>query len=183
VSFSGGPQDGTAYEEVHSTFGLPLDGDSGSSAHRQAWEDDDDLVELDGFGCSLLGAELIAIDAQFYLVFLGISAVLVGLASLFGIVMPEWAQWTAFAVLSLISFFTFRKSLYEKIRGGVTGFRDSLQGDTVTVDNDLAAGAEARIEFRGSKWTVRNVGSETINSGLRARVVRADGLTLHVEAE
>ena len=69
-------------------------------------------------GAILLGAELLAVDAQFYLVFLGLSAALVGLASLFGVVMPEWVQWTAFAALSLISFFTFRKSLYEKIRGG-----------------------------------------------------------------
>jgi membrane protein implicated in regulation of membrane protease activity len=63
-------------------------------------------------GAVLLGAELFAIDAQFYLVFLGISAALVGLAGMVGIAMPEWAQWTAFASLSLIAFFTFRKSLY-----------------------------------------------------------------------
>lgn len=134
-------------------------------------------------GAVLLGAELLAVDAQFYLVFLGLSAVLVGLASLFGIVMPEWVQWTAFAVLSLASFFTFRKSLYEKIRGGAVGFRESLSGDTVYVDTDLAAGSEARLEFRGTRWTVRNVGPDTISGGSRARVIKADGLTLHVEAE
>ena len=134
-------------------------------------------------GALLLGAELFAIDAQFYLVFLGISAALVGLASLLGIAMPEWAQWTAFAVLSLISFFTFRKSLYDKIRGGAVDFRETLSGDTVNVDADLAAGAEARIEFRGTKWTVRNIGADTISAGSRARVVRAEGLTLHVEAD
>ena len=134
-------------------------------------------------GALLLGAELLAIDAQFYLVFLGISAALVGLASLLGIVMPEWAQWTAFAVLSLISFFTFRKSLYDKIRGGAIGFRETLSGDMVNVDTDLAAGAEARIEFRGTKWTVRNIGAGTISAGTRARVVKAEGLTLHVEAD
>src|SRR5210317_2207324 len=92
-------------------------------------------------GAVLLAAELFAVDAQFYLVFLGLSAALVGLASLFGLAMPEWAQWAAFATLSLISFFTFRKSLYEKIRGGAVGFRDSISGDTVNVDSDLAAGA------------------------------------------
>jgi membrane protein implicated in regulation of membrane protease activity len=134
-------------------------------------------------GAILLGAELLAIDAQFYLVFLGISAALVGLASLLGIAMPEWAQWTAFAVLSLASFFTFRKSLYDKIRGGAVGFRETLSGNTVNVDTDLAAGAEARIEFRGTKWTVKNVGANTISAGSKARVVRADGLTLHVDAD
>jgi membrane protein implicated in regulation of membrane protease activity len=134
-------------------------------------------------GAVLLGAELFAIDAQFYLVFLGLSAALVGLAGLFGVEMAEWMQWTTFAILSLISFFTFRKSLYEKIRGGAVGFRETLSGDMVSVDTDLAAGAEARIEFRGTKWTVRNVGPGTIAGGSRARVVKSEGLTLHVEAE
>ena len=134
-------------------------------------------------GAMLLGAELLAVDAQFYLVFLGLSAALVGLASLFGLAMPEWVQWTAFAVLSLVSFFTFRKSLYEKIRGGAAGFRETLSGNTVNIDTDLAVGAEARVEFRGTKWTVKNIGADTISGGSRARVVKADGLTLHVEAD
>ena len=122
-------------------------------------------------GALLLGAELFAIDAQFYLVFLGVSAVLVGLTSLFGIVMPEWAQWTMFASLSLISFFTFRKALYQKIHGGVVGFKESLSGNTVNVVDDLGVGDEARIEFRGTKWTVRNVGTGTISAGSRSRVI------------
>ena len=52
-------------------------------------------------GAILLGAELFAIDAQFYLVFLGVSAALVGLAALLGIEMAEWVQWTTFAVSSM----------------------------------------------------------------------------------
>ncbi len=134
-------------------------------------------------GAVILGAELLAIDAQFYLVFIGLSAALVGLAELSGINMPEWAQWTAFGVLSLLSFFTFRKSLYEKIRGGAAGFRESISGDTVNISESLAAGSESRTEFRGTKWTVRNIGSSEIAAGSRAKVVKVDGLTLHVEAE
>ena len=134
-------------------------------------------------GGTLLGAELFAIDAQFYLVFLGLSAALVGLAGLFGIEMAEWIQWTAFAVLSLVSFVTFRKTLYEKIRGGAIGFHETLSGNTVRILEDLEAGAEARTEFRGTKWTVRNVGTDTISGGTRAKVVKSVGLTLHVESE
>ena len=134
-------------------------------------------------GAVILGAELFAIDAQFYLVFLGVSAALVGLAGLVGISMPEWAQWTTFAVLSLVSFFTFRKSLYQKIRGGAVGFRATISGETVNMKEDLAAGSETRTEFRGTKWTVRNTGPESIAAGTRAKVVKVDGLTLHVEAE
>lgn len=133
-------------------------------------------------GAVLLGAELFAIDAQFYLVFLGVSAALVGFAGLFGIAIPEWAQWMAFASLSLISFFTFRKSLYAKIRGGAVGFRETLAGETVNVNEDLAPGAETRVEYRGTKWTVRNVGDGPISAGARATVVEVDGLTLRIRA-
>ena len=134
-------------------------------------------------GADLLGAELVAIDLQFYLVFLGISAALVGLAGMLGLAMPEWAQWAAFATLSLISFFTFRKSLYEKIRGGAVGFRENLSGDSINIREDITVGSESRVEFRGTKWTVRNIGNDTISAGSRARVVKAEGLTLHVKAE
>jgi len=134
-------------------------------------------------GAVLLGAELFAIDAQFYLVFLGIAAALVGFLGLFGIAMPEWAQWMAFAALSLISFFTFRKSLYEKIRGGAIGFHDTLAGNSVNVETELAPGAETRLEFRGTKWTARNVGDAAIPAGARATVVAVDGLTLRIQAE
>ncbi len=133
-------------------------------------------------GAIVLGAELFAIDAQFYLVFLGISAALVGLAGLLGIALPEWAQWAAFATLSLLFFFTFRRSLYAKINGGAAGFREGLSGDTVTIADALSPGSEARADHRGSKWTVRNVGSGTIAAGSRASVVKVDGLTLHIKA-
>jgi membrane protein implicated in regulation of membrane protease activity len=39
-------------------------------------------------GEALLGAEMFVIDAQFYLVFFGIAAALVGLAGLTGLVIP-----------------------------------------------------------------------------------------------
>ena len=134
-------------------------------------------------GAVLLGAELFAIDAQFYLVFLGVSAALVGLAALFGIAMPEWAQWITFAALSLISFFTFRRSLYEKIRGDALGFRETLVGDSIDIPETLAPGAETRVSYRGTKWTARNIGNGEIAAGSRATVAEVDGLTLRIKAE
>ena len=44
-------------------------------------------------GIGLLGVEMFVIDAQFYLVFIGVSAAVVGLLGLAGIGMPEWLQW------------------------------------------------------------------------------------------
>jgi len=134
-------------------------------------------------GAVLLGAELFAVDAQFYLVFLGVSAAVVGLATLFGVVMPEWGQWLAFAIVSLVFFLTFRKALYDKIRGGGQGFQNTIAGDSVNVAEDLPPGRDARAEYRGTEWTIRNVGASAIGAGTRAKVVKVDGLTLHVEAQ
>ena len=134
-------------------------------------------------GAVLLGAELFAVDAQFYLVFLGVSAAVVGLASLFGVDMPEWGQWLAFAIVALVFFVTFRKALYHKIRGGGQGFEDTISGDSITVEDELSPGGDARAKYRGSEWTIRNVGDSAIVAGTRAKVIKVDGLTLHVEAE
>jgi hypothetical protein len=134
-------------------------------------------------GVVLLSAELFAVDAQFYLVFLGVSAALVGLAATLGIALPEWGQWLTFASLSLFFFFTFRRTLYTKIRGGGEGYPETIAGETISLDNDLAPGSEARTQYRGSGWTVRNVDTKTISGGGRAKVVKVEGITLHVVAE
>lgn len=134
-------------------------------------------------GALLLGAEMFAIDAQFYLVFLGISAALVGLADLLGLAVPEWAQWVAFAVLALVFMVTFRRSLYLKIRGGGDSFPETMSGESVNVTSDIAQGADARLEYRGSEWTALNVGDALIKSGSKAKIVNVDGLTLHINAD
>lgn len=134
-------------------------------------------------GAVLFGAEMVAIDAQFYLVFLGLSAAVVGLLSLFGLTLPEWGEWLLFAALALASMFTFRKALYEKIRGDVPGFRGGVAGDFVEVPADLDAGESTRAGFRGSTWTVVNDGSALIPGGQRVQILRSEGLTLYVSAD
>ncbi|MDH4049410.1 MAG: NfeD family protein [Gammaproteobacteria bacterium] len=134
-------------------------------------------------GAVLFGAEMFAIDAQFYLVFLGLSAALVGLAGLLGLTLPEWGQWLLFAGLSLITMFTFRRSLYDKIRGDVPGFREGVEGEFLVISQELPAGAQGRASFRGSDWTIVNDGSAGIAAGTRARISRSEGLTLYVSVD
>ena len=134
-------------------------------------------------GAVLLGAELFAVDAQFYLVFLGVSAAIVGLATLFGVTLPEWGQWLSFAIVSLIFFVTFRAALYIKLHGGGQGFENKITGDSVSVTDAITPGGRGRAQYRGSDWNIHNVGEQAIAAGSRARVVEVDGLTLKVEAE
>jgi membrane protein implicated in regulation of membrane protease activity len=131
-------------------------------------------------GILLLGAEMFAIDAQFYLVFLGAGAIVVGLAGLIGIELPGWMQWIAFTVLSLGAMLAFRKQLYEKLRSRRHG---EIHGDVnqrVLIPQTLAPGQSLRIEYRGSGWTAVNVGDKPIPAGEEVRIEAIDGLTLQV---
>jgi membrane protein implicated in regulation of membrane protease activity len=131
-------------------------------------------------GAILLGSELMLVDAEFYLVFIGVSAVAVGLAGLAGYGGPEWVQWLIFGLLSLFFMVGFRSRLYRKLRGDLPGYTDSVVGQILRMDEALAPEAETRVEFRGTTWRVRNTGPESIAPGGKARIEHAEGLMLHV---
>ncbi|MEQ1580147.1 MAG: NfeD family protein [Steroidobacteraceae bacterium] len=132
-------------------------------------------------GVVLLGLELLVIDAQFFLVFLGLAAIAVGVAALAGLGGPEWVQWLVFGLLALIFTFGFRTRVYQKLRGNVPGYDDGFAGHELSLPDGLAPGVEGRVEFRGSTWRVLNVGSESVAAGGKARIVSTEGLTLRVE--
>jgi membrane protein implicated in regulation of membrane protease activity len=134
------------------------------------------------FGVVLLGLELFAIDAQFYLVFAGIAAIVVGLLGLVGITLPEWAQWIGFGALALVAMFTIRRQIYEKLLSKPSGKVNTDIHQHVVVAQVLAPGTSCRIEYRGTGWTALNIGKEAIPAGGEARIESIDGLTLHVRA-
>ncbi len=131
-------------------------------------------------GCFLLAAELLGVDAAFYLIFVGFAAVLTGLLGLAGITLPEWAQWLTFAVIALASMVLFRARLYKRFRGVAEGYGNTLIGELVETGEDIASGHRARVRLRGTKWTAVNVGESTIASGQSAEVVEADGTVLKI---
>jgi hypothetical protein len=69
-------------------------------------------------GIGLLGVEMFVIDAQFYLVFIGLSAALVGLFGLVGVEMPQWAQWLAFGVLAVVAMIALATSVVKSQKAG-----------------------------------------------------------------
>ena len=135
-------------------------------------------------GIGLLGVEMFVIDAQFYLVFIGLSAAVVGLLGLAGVDMPEWTEWLVFSVLALVAMLSFRRRLYEMVRNRSGRVDERLTvGDRVLVTARLEPGESGRVEYRGSSWNVRNTGAAAIEAGREAVIAQVDGLTLHVKAE
>jgi membrane protein implicated in regulation of membrane protease activity len=133
-------------------------------------------------GVVLLGVELLAVDAQFYLVFAGLSAVVVGLLGLVGLELPVAGQWLLFAVLAVTAMFTLRRPIYAKLMNKPFGNVSSDLDQRVVLAQELAPGKSCRIEYRGSGWTALNVGEQVIPSGGAARIDSVDGVTLRVRA-
>jgi inner membrane protein len=132
---------------------------------------------------ALLSIELFVIDAQFYLVFLGFSAALVGLFGLTTDIMRAWQQWLAFAVLSIVCMVAFRERVYQLVRNRTGHVEQPLTlGDRIVIPERLEPGQSCRAQYRGSSWTARNVDRQAIDAGKEAVISQVEGLTLHVRA-
>jgi len=135
-------------------------------------------------GAILLGAEMAAlVNAQFYLVFIGAAAFVVGALMLAGLALADWLQWLIFLVLALSTMLTFRRRIYERMRRSLPQLRGGPAGETIAVPAALAPGEACRLEYRGSSWSAVNGGGRAIAAGARARIERVDGLTLVLHGE
>lgn len=134
-------------------------------------------------GAVLLGAELLVVDAQFYLVFIGTAAILVGVALAGLPELPTWSQWAAFAVLAVVSMVGFRRRIYERLRGHAPAVGAGPAGGSVDIAEALAPGARCQVEHAGTVWTAQNAGHHAIAAGTRARIRRVEGLTLLVDID
>jgi membrane protein implicated in regulation of membrane protease activity len=134
-------------------------------------------------GAILLGSELGFVDAQFYLVFVGGSALVVGFLDLAGLLPAVWMQWLLFAVLAVISMLTFRRRIYERMRRKLPSMKQGPAGETVVLPAELQPGETCRLEYCGSSWNAVNGGHSAIAAGQRAHIDRVNGLTLVVHGE
>jgi inner membrane protein len=134
-------------------------------------------------GAVLLGTELTFIDAQFYLVFVGGSALLVGFLQLLGLVPDDWLQWATFGLLSVLSVVIFRRRIYGLLRRNLPVLKQGPVGETVVLPAQLQPGESCRVEYCGSSWNATNGGNSSISAGQRARIERVNGLTLILHGE
>lgn len=135
-------------------------------------------------GLILLGAEMTT-PGGFYILFFGLSALLVGALAGLDIVLMEWMQWLLFSVIAIGSLLVFRGPLLARINDGRTSHAniDSMIGEVAVALEPLPAGGTGKAELRGSTWTTKNVGPTAFDKGQRGRVTKVDGFTLWIIAE
>jgi hypothetical protein len=137
----------------------------------------------------LLGFALLALEVTtpggFFFLFFGFAALVVGALAGAGVGEPAWVDWLLFSVLSVTSLVLFRGRLlaYLKTPDAPTGSVGQLVGEVAVLLEDLAPGAVAKAELRGTPWSVRTNGGECLARGRRCRVERVEGLTLWVRPE
>ena len=132
-------------------------------------------------GLALLAAE-VAIPGGIIMLFFGASAVVVGVLVALGVGGPLWVQALLFSVLSVVSLLTMRGPILQRMgsKGAEADPIDSLAGKQAVVLDDVAPGAEGKVELRGTPWTAENIGTGPLAAGQKCIVDRVDGLKLYV---
>jgi membrane protein implicated in regulation of membrane protease activity len=134
-------------------------------------------------GLLLVVGEL-ATPGGFYILFFGISALLVGVLAGVGIAGPVWFQVLLFSILAVVGLAVFRTRLLSWMQVNPQAPQiDTLVGEVGTVGEPLAPGSMGKVQLRGASWSARNASDATLETGARCRVVRVDGLTLYVAPE
>lgn len=134
------------------------------------------------FGLVLLGLELLL--GSFYLVFLGVAAIAVGLIAMFGADGPLWLEWLLFIIFSTGLVLLLRKPLIGKFNiQSDTRDIDTLVGLAAVAVESIAPGGIGKVEMRGTVWTAHNEGAAALAPGQRCRVERVEGLSLWVRPE
>ncbi|HJW68923.1 MAG TPA: NfeD family protein [Candidatus Binatia bacterium] len=128
-------------------------------------------------GLGLLGFEMLT-PGGFFILFFGLGALVVGALAGLGLTEPVWLQWLLFSLLSVGSLLLFRRRLLAWLQSPEATAVASPIGDVAVLLANLPPGAVGKAELRGTAWSVRHDGPETLARGRRCRVDRVDGLTL-----
>jgi serine/threonine protein kinase/membrane protein implicated in regulation of membrane protease activity len=133
------------------------------------------------------GLVLMALEVHytrdFTLFCFGLSAILIGLMSIFG-VFEIWTQWIGFAAISTALLFSAREWLLRKMlsRPGSAELENIIGQSAIPLD-DLPAYGFGKAELRGTTWSAHNASHVKITRGQRCRVMKMNGLTLWIIPE
>src|SRR5262249_58489081 len=128
-------------------------------------------------GLGLLGFELLT-PGGFFILFFGLGALVVGALAGLGLTEPVWLQWLLFSLLSVGSLLLFRRRLLAWLQSPEARAAVGLVGDVAVLLDDVPPGAVGEAGVRGTAWSDRHNGPETLGRRRRRLGERGDGRTL-----
>ena len=135
-------------------------------------------------GLLLVGAEMMT-PGGFYILFFGLSALIVGTLAGLGVVEADWLQWLLFSCVAVGSLLLCRTPLLRMMKQTASEMPDidSMAGEMAIPLKPLAVGGTGKAELRGTTWTAKNVGTIALDKGQRGKVTHVEGLTLWITSE
>lgn len=131
-------------------------------------------------GVVLANLELL-IPSSFFLLFLGLGAIVVGAVMQLGLLASWEAQVATFSVVSLLSWVLVGRRAAIRPQKKQHGSEDVI-GNIIRVSQEIAPGATGSGELWGTVWRVKNIGESSIGAGAEAKIVASEGITLLVKA-
>ena len=129
-------------------------------------------------GIVTLLAEILT-PGGFYLMFIGLAAITVGVAS--PVISSSWIEITLFAVLSVLYIGLFRKPLVRKVKISTPSSDvPEFVGEAATALATIAPNAEGQVELRGSTWKAINISTTPIPANTICTVQARNGLTFSI---
>jgi len=120
----------------------------------------------------------------FFMIFLGVGALVPGLVLLAAPSLPLWAQLLLFSLVSVLSMVFFRKPYMKRLgMDKPIPSREEIVNETAIPTEEIAPGQVGQAELRGTVWKARNASDETLAKGRRCRVEKLEGLTIWLRPE
>ncbi|USD64583.1 NfeD family protein [Vibrio sp. SCSIO 43136] len=131
-------------------------------------------------GLVLLGGELVG--AAGYLLWIGLSAITVGLVKL-GLPISWELQWISFAVISLFTTWLWwryqaKKDRQSESEGTLNQREKQLIGQTTRLEQDVEVG-RCRIRLGDTTWSAQT--DQAIAAGTLVKVTAVDGILVTIE--
>ncbi len=127
---------------------------------------------------AIIGLILIVLEVfttTFFLLFFGVSALLVAVIKLFGLeYLP--AEIIIFAALGIVGTFFFRKKITKSFRSTKTISIDKEK--TVSITEAIPAGKSGSVMYQGAPWQAINESEEELKEGEEAVIDRIEGVKL-----
>ena len=127
-------------------------------------------------GLILLGIELVT--TTFVIMFFAVGAFVVAGLAWANIIDSLALQLVVFGGLSVAGLFFFKEKLKTAWSRRSSDNYQVDAGALLTLETSIAPGAQAEVNYQGSKWTAINESGRELNAGENVQIARVDGLKL-----
>ena len=117
---------------------------------------------------------------SFFLLFLGVGALITGTSIIFDMHSISM-HWVIFAVSSSILALVFRKPLMLRYGPGSMQKYNEHQGEWIEIVEEENKSHSAKAKYKGSNWSVKSISGKDLKYGDKLQILHMEGISIIVE--